>query len=129
MEITLKNLSVEQARRVLDFVESSNGATTAYTSTSNPSTEVPPLSPVAASSAPPVEPAPATAADPVDVQAVREAVRDTVNRINASQPDGNANATAHIVNTLDAVCGCKKVTDIAPEQYGLVIEALAKLGV
>lgn len=103
---------------------------------------VPPLEPVAASSFEENEPVavvesvenidPAsveTALTRIDIQEVREAVQAAVQRIDAGCTSGNSNATGHIINLLNDICGCKKVTDIPSDQYPAVIEGLATLGV
>lgn len=72
-----------------------------------------------------VETAPAR----IDIQGVREAVQAAVQRIDAKFTEGNSNATGRIINLLDGICGCKKVTDIPSDKYPAVIEGLATLGV
>lgn len=148
MNITLTGLSAEQARRVIDFVDG-GGAPLAVTNfTYDPGTETPPLSPVAASSVSESNARQMGLSDvynadsleevrvpitsptgPISIETVKEAVVEAVNRIDAAQPEGNPNAAAYVVNLLDSVCGCKKVKDIAPEHYEIVVQELNKLGV
>ena len=65
----------------------------------------------------------------VDIQEVRAAVQQAVQRLDAMYTHGNSNSTGRIINRLDEICGCKKVTDIPFGRYSDVIAGLATLGV
>lgn len=65
-------------------------------------------------------------APPLGIDAIRKAVLEAADRMTAS---GTKNTKAHVVNKLDEVCGCTTVGAIPVDQYEVVIQALATLGV
>ncbi len=126
MKITLELTTVEDARRVIDFVAAGYPSSfTAANTGTHTATVVTTATPAATNRLVSEE----TTNGAVTIEAVKEAVVDAVKRIQAKQTDGNSNATAHVINKLEEVCQCKKVGDIPADKYADAVAGLNTLAV